>query len=41
MIIRRCPVCRSKDLDYMVWLGQKYRCRRCGYFGPLFIEEKK
>jgi len=40
MKVRKCPVCKSKDLDYMPWLGQKYRCRKCKYFGPLTIEEE-
>lgn len=40
-IIRRCPICKSKELDYMVWLGQKYRCRKCKWFGVLALEEDK
>ncbi|HKZ45749.1 MAG TPA: hypothetical protein VJ343_03540 [archaeon] len=39
MKVRKCPICKSKDLDYMPWLGQKYRCRKCKYMGTLVIEE--
>jgi len=39
--VRRCPICKSKELDYMVWLGQKYRCRKCKYFGPLVIKKEE
>lgn len=38
--ILHCPSCGSSDL---VWeagliLGQLYRCKDCGYIGPLAIE---
>ncbi|MEM5793719.1 MAG: hypothetical protein QXS48_04395 [Candidatus Aenigmatarchaeota archaeon] len=39
--VLRCAICRSKDLNYLPWLGQVYECRNCGYRGPLFIEKKK
>ena len=39
--IRRCPICKSKELDYMIWLGQKYRCRKCKWVGVLALEEHK
>jgi len=37
---RRCPICKSEDLNYMPWLGQIYKCRKCGYVGPLIITKK-
>jgi len=39
--VRRCPICKSKELDYMVWLGQRYRCRKCKWMGVLALEERK
>ena len=36
----RCPICRSPAL-YLVaggYGGMVYRCKKCGYQGPLAIE---
>jgi transposase-like protein len=37
----RCPVCRSTDIYRLVggYIGEIYRCKRCGYSGSLVIEE--
>lgn len=37
----KCPICKSDKLNYMPWLGQIYKCRKCNYQGPLIIKEKK
>lgn len=34
-----CPICKNRRLNYLVWSGQKYECKRCGYVGVLAIEE--
>ncbi|MDI6720497.1 MAG: hypothetical protein QMD46_12880 [Methanomicrobiales archaeon] len=35
-----CPVCRSRDIYAVAggYLGSVYRCKRCGYWGPLVLE---
>jgi len=40
MKIKKCPRCRSRDiiLDTGGQTG-KYACKKCGYIGPLIIEE--
>jgi transposase-like protein len=37
----RCPVCRSTEIYRLVggYIGEIYRCKRCGYSGSLVIEE--
>lgn len=38
-----CPACGSTDID--LWMGSKlgmiYYCKKCGYKGPVVIEEDK
>jgi len=34
-----CPMCGSKNLNYMPWLGEIYVCRDCGYRGALIVED--
>ena len=34
-----CPLCGSKSLNYMSWLGEIYVCRDCGYRGALIVED--
>ncbi|GAB4329804.1 MAG: hypothetical protein Kow0069_37400 [Promethearchaeota archaeon] len=41
--VKLCPKCLSPDLSPAFstsgWLGgSHYRCRRCGYSGPVFVE---
>jgi len=38
--IKVCPICKSASLTpYMGFAtGIKYKCRKCGYIGPLFLE---
>ena len=40
MIVKSCPACRSRDITLDTG-GQtgKWRCKRCGYIGPLVVEE--
>jgi transposase-like protein len=40
MLVKKCPVCKSTDvtLDTGGHTG-KWKCKKCGYFGPLVIEE--
>jgi len=38
--ILKCPKCGSTEIDFLPWLGLIYRCRKCGYIGPLIIEEE-
>lgn len=40
MPVRRCPVCKSKNviLDTGGQTG-KWRCKKCGYIGVLIVEE--
>ncbi len=41
--VKKCPVCESTEIT--LWMGAKlgiqYFCKRCGYHGPLVIEEEK
>lgn len=39
----QCPKCENEKLNYLPWLGQIWECRKCGYRGPLALEnlEKK
>jgi len=39
MVVRRCPKCKSEDLEYVPWLGQIWICKKCGYKGPVVVEE--
>lgn len=37
-----CPNCKSKNITlYMGGIFGKYKCKKCGYLGPLIVEEKK
>lgn len=38
---KKCPKCGSSDLDFKPFLGLIYVCRKCGWSGPLVVEEKK
>jgi len=42
MKIRKCPRCGSEDIFLFIG-GQtgQYKCKNCGYIGPLIIEEDK
>jgi hypothetical protein len=35
-----CPICQSSDIFWVVggYLGNLYRCKRCGYQGSLILE---
>ncbi len=35
-----CPVCDSNDIFLVAggYLGKLYRCKKCGYEGPLVVE---
>jgi len=39
--VKRCPSCGSKNVT--LWMGAKlgiqYQCKKCGYHGPLVVEE--
>lgn len=38
--MKRCPVCCSDELElYMGAQFGKYRCKSCGYLGPLVLEQ--
>lgn len=38
--MKRCPVCHSDELElYMGAQFGKYRCKSCGYLGPLVLEQ--
>ncbi|MEK6909862.1 MAG: hypothetical protein AABW61_02165 [Candidatus Aenigmatarchaeota archaeon] len=37
----QCPKCRSKDLNFLPWLGLIYECRKCGLRTPVTITKKK
>jgi len=41
MKLKKCPRCRSTDiiLDTGGQTG-KYACKKCGYIGPLIVEEE-
>jgi len=36
-----CPKCKSKDLNFMPWLGLIYECRNCGWRGPVVVRKGK
>ena len=40
MKVRKCPRCKSTDITLDTG-GQtgKYICKKCGYIGPLIVEE--
>ena len=39
--VKRCPVCLSYELElYMGGQFGKYRCKSCGYLGPLVVEQE-
>ena len=42
MNMKKCPTCRSVDITYYMG-GQfgKYACKKCGYIGPLILEDDK
>lgn len=37
----QCPKCKSKDMNFLPWLGMIYECRNCGYRGPIAVTTKK
>ena len=38
--MKRCPQCKSTNVTlYMGGHFGKYLCKKCGYVGPLIIEE--
>ena len=38
---RLCPACMKPCLElYAGWLTGNYICRKCGYLGPLAVEEE-
>ncbi|OGM01335.1 hypothetical protein A3K72_03115 [Candidatus Woesearchaeota archaeon RBG_13_36_6] len=37
-----CPSCKSKDITlFMGGIFGKYKCKKCGYIGPLVVEEEE
>jgi len=42
MKTQKCPKCGSEDISLFLG-GQfgKYKCKKCGYIGPMIIEEDK
>ncbi|MBU0953518.1 MAG: hypothetical protein KKA90_03805 [Nanoarchaeota archaeon] len=39
--MKRCPVCKGTDITLMIGgITGKFQCR-CGYQGPLVIEDEK
>ncbi|MFH1210669.1 MAG: hypothetical protein V1645_02020 [archaeon] len=39
-MVLKCPVCKSEEITtYMGGQFGKYICKKCGYIGPLVIEE--
>ena len=36
----QCPNCKNKEFNYYPYLGQIFECRKCGYRGPLVLEDK-
>nr|MCR5852997.1 hypothetical protein [Methanophagales archaeon] len=34
-----CPMCGSKNLKYMPWLGEIYECKDCGFRGSFVVED--
>lgn len=41
-MVLKCPVCRSEEITiYMGAHFGKYLCKKCGYIGPLVIDEDK
>ena len=40
---KSCPACGSDDIT--LWMGAKlgmiYKCKKCGYTGPVVIEEDR
>jgi len=42
MKTKKCPRCNSEDIG--LFLGGhtgQYKCKKCGYIGPMIIEEDK
>ncbi len=40
MTIKRCPKCKSTKIDFHAGaITGCYHCKRCGYIGPILIEE--
>lgn len=39
--IEICPVCKSPDIFLYMGgqLGMLYRCKKCGYTGPIVLEK--
>ena len=39
--VKRCPKCKSTEVYFHMGasLGMLYKCKKCGYIGPLVIEE--
>lgn len=39
--IKKCPKCFSTEIDYFAGgLTGQYHCKKCGYVGPIIIEEE-
>jgi predicted RNA-binding Zn-ribbon protein involved in translation (DUF1610 family) len=38
---QKCPNCGSEDIN-LFFGGQfgKYKCKKCGYLGPIIVEEE-
>ncbi len=37
---KKCPNCRSEGLDlFLGFTTGNYLCKRCGYIGPIAVEE--
>lgn len=40
MKVYRCPRCRSEGISLEAgFLTGQYHCRKCGYIGPIVLEE--
>lgn len=37
----QCPICKSKKVNFLPWVGMTYECVECGYRGPIGLEERK
>lgn len=39
---KKCPSCKRKGIDlFMGFTTGNYLCKKCGYIGPVVIEEDK
>jgi predicted RNA-binding Zn-ribbon protein involved in translation (DUF1610 family) len=37
---KKCPICMSEEIDFYAGaLTGSYHCKKCGYVGPIIVEE--